>query len=165
MRAKLSPYELGIRTPMFVRKPGKPQPQRDDETLASIVDFVPTILTICGLPVPRELPGINMLDHAAMVARKSIFVEAYTHDIEDLAQPAASLTARVVIDGWSKLLIPGAAAPGMKRAAAPATVELFDLKADPSEATNLATQKPEEVARLKSILDAFWTPVAVKEQK
>ena len=41
-RAKLSPYELGIRTPMFVRWPGKVKPQRDDETLASIIDFAPT---------------------------------------------------------------------------------------------------------------------------
>ena len=45
---KLSPYELGIRTPMFVRWPGKVNPLRDDETLASIIDFVPTILTARG---------------------------------------------------------------------------------------------------------------------
>lgn len=43
-RAKLSPYEMGIRTPMFVRWLGKVKPLRDDETLASILDFVPAVL-------------------------------------------------------------------------------------------------------------------------
>jgi arylsulfatase A-like enzyme len=38
-RAKLSPFELGIRTPMFIRWPGKVKPLRDDETLASILEF------------------------------------------------------------------------------------------------------------------------------
>lgn len=119
MRSKLSPYELGVRTPMFVRWPGKVPPLRDDETLASIIDFVPTILEVCGVPVPAELPSLNLLDRKAMTARQSIFLAASTHDIADLDRPAMSLTARMVIDGWPKLLLPGAASAGMKRAAAP----------------------------------------------
>ena len=156
MRSKLSPYELGVRTPMFVRWPGKVQPLRDDETLASIIDFVPTILKVCGVPVPAELPGLNLLDRKAMTARKSICLAASTHDIADLNHPSMSLTARVVIEGWWKLLLPGAASAGMKRAAAPTKPELFDLKADPLEASNLAEQKPEEVTRLSQSLDAWW---------
>lgn len=156
MRAKLSPYELGIRTPMFVRWPGKVQPLRDDETLAAVIDFVPTILKVCGVPVPASLPGRDLLDRKAMTERKSICLAAYTHDITDLDHPPKSLTARVVIDGWSKLLLPGAASAGMKRAAAPTKPELFDLKTDPFEATDLAEKKPEEVIRLSHSLDAWW---------
>lgn len=156
MRSKLSPYELGVRTPMFVRWPGRVPPLRDEETLASIIDFVPTILKVCGVDVPADLPGLNLLDRKAMTARQSIFLTASTHDIADLDRPAMSLTARVVIDGWLKLLLPGAASAGMKRAAAPTQPELFDLKTDPLEATNLAAQKPEEVARLHRSLDAWW---------
>jgi arylsulfatase A-like enzyme len=156
MRSKFSPYELGVRTPMFIRWPGKVPPLRDDEILASIIDFVPTILEVCGVPVPAELPGLNLLDRKAMTARQSISLAASTHDIADLDRPAMSLTARMVIDGWSKLLLPGAASAGMKRAAAPTQPELFDLKADPLETTNLAAQKPEEVTRLGHSLDAWW---------
>jgi arylsulfatase A-like enzyme len=155
-RAKLSPYELGIRTPMFVRWPGKVPPRRDDDTLASIVDFAPTILKIAGAKVPADLPGLDLLDTAAMSARKTIFVEAYTHDIADLAAPEKSLIAQVVISGWSKLLLPGPAKPDRPFSTAPKEMELFDLKADPLEKTNLAARKPEEVKRLRALQDAVW---------
>ncbi len=155
-RAKLSPYEMGIRTPMFVRWPGKVEPSRDGETLASIVDFAPTILKLAGAEAPAGLPGLNLLDDDAMKSRQSIFVESYTHDIADLSTPAKSLMSQIVIDGWSKLLIPGPARPDKPHASRPDTVELFDLKADPKETTNLASEKPEEVARLREIQQAFW---------
>jgi len=155
-RAKLSPYELGIRTPMFVRWPGKVPPRRDEETLASIIDVVPTILKIAGVQVPPELPGLDLTDTAATGARKSITVEAYTHDIAELAAPEKSVIAQVVIDGWSKLLIPGPARPDRPHSSAPHEVELFDLKADPLEKANLAPSRPEEVARLRAIHDDVW---------
>ncbi len=156
-RAKLSPYELGIRTPIFVRWPGKMTPARDDETLASIVDIVPTMLIASGLQAPKSLPGCNLLDRDAMKNRKEIFVEGYTHDIHDLAHPEASLVSRVVINGWSKLLLPGANRPDKAYTSAPTEVELFDLKSDPYEKQNLAKERPEEVNRLKAILDATWS--------
>lgn len=98
-RAKLTPYENGIRTPMFVRWPGKIEPQRDEQTLASIIDFAPTILELADIEVPDKLGGLNLTDHDAMAGRSTVFVESYTHDITDLNHPEQSLTARVVIDG------------------------------------------------------------------
>ncbi len=155
-RAKLSPYELGIRTPMFVRWPGKVKPQRDDETLASIVDFAPTILKMAGAKAPADLPGLDLVNREAMTARKSVFVEAYTHDIADLAKPEQSLVAQVIVSGWFKLLIPGPAKPDRVFASAPTGMELFDLKADPLETTNLAAKLPDEVKRLQAIQNAGW---------
>ena len=156
-RAKLSPYEMGIRTPIFVRWPGKVTPKRDDETLASITDIVPTILKVCGVKVPSDLPGLDLLDRPAMTARKSVFVEAYTHDIADLASPAKSLVTQVVIDGWSKLLIPGTVGPDKAFTSAPKAVELFDLKSDPLEKKDLAADRPDEVKRLTAIQKAAWS--------
>ncbi len=155
-RAKLSPYEMGIRTPMFVRWPGKVKPLRDDETLASIIDFVPTVLTLCGLKVPAELTGLDLLNHTAMTARKSICVEAYTHDIADLGHPSKSLVTQVIINGWSKLLIPGTVSPDKAFTSAPKTLELFDLKSDPLEKKDLAAERPDEVSRLKALQTAEW---------
>lgn len=156
-RAKLSPYEMGIRTPMFVRWPGKVTAQRDDETLASILDLVPTVLKACGVKVPAELPGLDLLDRAAMTARKSIFVEAYTHDIAALDHPEQSLVTQVVINGWSKLLIPGPVGPDKAYTSAPKGVELFDLKSDPLEKKNLAAERGEEVKRLQALQKAEWS--------
>lgn len=155
-RAKLSPYELGIRTPMFVRWPGKVKPLRDDETLASIIDFVPTVLTACGLKVPSELPGLNLLDRPAVTARQAVFVEAYTHDIADLGNPSKSLVAQIVISGWSKLIIPGTVGPDKAYTSGPKGIELFDLKSDPLEKRDLAADQADEVKRLQAIQNAQW---------
>ncbi len=156
-RAKLTPYELGIRTPMFVRWPAKVKPQRDDETLASVIDFAPTILKIAGAKAPSDLPGLDLLDREAMKARKSIYVESYTHNIPELKAPAKSLLAQVVIDGWFKLLIPGSAKDS-KGSFAPKEIELFDLQSDPFEKTNLAASRPDEVKRLQAIQQNAWKP-------
>ena len=155
-RGKLSPYEMGIRTPMFVRWPKTVKPQRDDETLASILDFPTTILKLAGAKAPADLPGLDLLDRQAMTARKSIFVEAYTHDIADLAKPAASRISQVVLSGWSKLIIPGQAKPDRPFSTAPASIELFDLKSDPLEKTNIAAERPDEVKRLQAIYGAAY---------
>ena len=156
-RAKLSPYEMGIRTPMFVHWPGKVAPLRDDETLASITDIVPTILNRCGIKPPSELPGIDLLDRAAITARKTVFVEAYTHDIADLATPSKSLVTQVVINGWTKLLIPGTTGPDKAFTSAPKAVELFNLKTDPLEKKDLAAERADEVKRLTAIQKAAWS--------
>ncbi len=155
-RGKLSPYEMGIRTPMFIRWPAKVKPLRDEETLASIIDFVPTVLKVCDIKVPTGLPGIDMLDHTAMTARKSIFVEAFTHDIAELGKPEKSLVTRVVISGWNKLLLPGPNRPDKAYTSAPTITELYDLKSDPLEKKNLAANKPEEVAALEALQNAEW---------
>jgi uncharacterized sulfatase len=155
-RAKMTPYEMGIRTPMFVRWPEKVKPLRDEETLAHITDFPTTILKLAGINVPADLPGIDLLDRDAMSKRKSIFVESYCHDIADLNQPGKSMYARVVIDGFSKLIIPGPAKPTRPFHTIPTEVELYDLKADPLEKTNLAKDRPDEVKRLIAIQNTEW---------
>lgn len=155
-RAKLSPYELGIRTPIFVRWPKQVKPLRDDKTLASIIDIVPTTLKACGLKVPADLPGLDLLDRSAMTARKSIYVESYTHDISALGEPEKSLVARVVIDGWNKAILPGSNRPDRAFTSAPKEIELYDLQADPYEKENLAAQQSEQVLRLQGIQNTAW---------
>ena len=151
-RAKLSPYERGVRSPMFVRWPARVKPLRDNDTLASIVDFAPTILKAARIKAQADLPGLDLLDRPAMTARNSVFVEAYTHDIADLAAPAKSLVSHVVVSGPYKLIVPGKARPDRKTFSASTEIELFDLKSDPLETKNLAAEKPEEVKRLRAML-------------
>lgn len=151
-RAKLSPYEMGIRTPMFVRWPEKLKPTRDNSTLAHVIDFAPTILDITGAKKPDDLPGLNLTHREAMMARKNVCIEAYTHDIADLNDPAKSRIADVVIDGWWKLIVPGAAKPDRPFSGIPDTTVLYDLKNDPLEKRDLASANPGEIERLKALL-------------
>lgn len=150
--AKLTSNELGIRTPIFVRWPAKLKAQRDEQTLASVIDIAPSILNIAGAKAPSDLPGLDLLNREAMTARKSIFIENYTHDIADLAAPEKSLVTQVVLNGWLKLHIPGSAHPKNK----PSQLKLVDLQSDVLEKTNLAASRPEDVKRLQALQESFW---------
>jgi arylsulfatase A-like enzyme len=113
------------------------------------------MLKAAGVEVPAALPGLDLRDHPAMTKRASIEVESYTHDIMEMDAPEKSLTARVIIDGWSKLIVPGPVkmeGPKAKFASIAGVDELYDLKSDPTETRNLAAEKPDEVKRLKGML-------------
>lgn len=157
-RAKLSPYEDGIRTPIMVRWPGKVSPEMDTTTLAHVTDVTKTILELTEASDPGDLPGLNLLDREAMKERNTVFVEAYTHDMADLDAPQKSLLANVVIDGWWKLIIPTDVEPRMRFATKPERLELYDLKTDPYEKENVADQHPDVVARLMRLQEAQWNP-------
>jgi hypothetical protein len=94
-----------------------------------------------------------------MTARKSVFVEAYTHNIWDLADPSKSLMATVTIDGWSKLITPtGLRDERYACAGVPEKPALFDLQKDPLEKNDLSESRPEEVQRLQALQDTVWNP-------
>lgn len=176
-RSKLSPYDGGLRTPIMLRRPGSIEPGTS-EALASAVDIVPTVLAACRVAAPPGLPGVNLLDANAVAARRQVFGECFTHTLIDLDDPAKSLLWRwTVRDRW-KLIMPATAGagggfpehegrlvdPDSKARHERGEVELFDVVADPDEATNLAAAHPDIVAELRASLDAWWNPVPEKPQ-
>ncbi len=56
-RSKRWPYDSGIRVPLIVRWPGGLEPGNVDERLVSMIDLGPTVLSLCGLPVPAHMQG------------------------------------------------------------------------------------------------------------
>ncbi|MCX7817808.1 MAG: sulfatase [Kiritimatiellae bacterium] len=159
--AKRSPYDLGVRTPVMVRWPARVRPRRDDDSLVSIVDVLPTIAHACGIPTPAGLPGINLLDAEALARRRAIFLENYTVDIIDIARPERSLLSRGVIAGEWKLLVaqPAATMPTGENSNPPREpIELYRIRTDPRETQNLAAQEPDRVRELRALLDAWWAP-------
>jgi len=170
-RSKLSPYDGGLRTPILLRQPGTIEP-RESAALASAIDIMPTVLSACGVEPPRGLPGIDLLDDAAVAARRRIYGECYTHTLVDLDDPAKSLLWRWTIRDRYKLIVPALAGEGgdvpepERRVVDPQSqaryergeVELFDVVGDPEEATNLAGTHRELVEELRASLDAWWTP-------
>jgi arylsulfatase A-like enzyme len=132
-----------------IRWPGKVRPRQSD-ALASSIDLAPTILTATGLKPTAEMPGINLLDEAAVDRRKAIFGEIFTHDAVDIHWPSSSLRYRWVVEEHWKLIVPAPQnTPG-------AAVELYDLKADPSETRSLAAESPQRVAHLRTLVDENW---------
>jgi uncharacterized sulfatase len=148
IRSKLTPYDLGVRTPIMIRWPGKVKPAQSQE-LAMSIDLAPTILTAAGLKPPKEMPGVNLLNAEAVARRKTIYGECFKHDIGDLNNPAKGLLWRWMIDGRWKLIVP---------ADARKEVELYDILADEHEKTDVAAKNGEVVRNLRDKLDTWWKP-------
>jgi N-sulfoglucosamine sulfohydrolase len=56
-RSKRTLFDTGINTPLMIRFPNKQLAGNTDNQLLSFVDFLPTILSLAGVPVPEELDG------------------------------------------------------------------------------------------------------------
>ena len=157
-RSKQSPFDGGVRTPIFVSWPGRIKPAVMAEA-ASTVDIMPTLLKLVGAPVPAGGDGLDLLDDAALKARPFVAGQNSTHDILDLARPAASLRHRWLVAGDLKLIVSSGLKTGGKQHGSYDAVEpprLFDLKADPYELRDLAAERPDDVKRLLGQLDGWW---------
>jgi uncharacterized sulfatase len=150
-RSKQSQYDGGLRTPIMVRWPAKVKPSRS-EALASSIDIAPTILRAIGTEPPKEMTGLNLLDTAAVDARKTIYGEIFTHDSQNIDVPAASLRWRWMIDGDYKIIVPDA------KNEPEAKVELYKITSDIDEQRDLALTQTDRVKELSAKLDAWWKP-------
>jgi len=63
-RLKRKPWEESIRVPGLLRYPAQVKPGRVTEAFLTHVDLAPTLLSLCGLPVPAEMQGSNLADVA-----------------------------------------------------------------------------------------------------
>jgi uncharacterized sulfatase len=142
IRSKREPVEAGIRTPIFITQEGKIQPVRDAETLASNIDIATTILKACDIEPPESMVGLDLREPESLKKRNRVFVDVYEHDsdLDKLDDLDSGLKARVVIDGWDKLI------------ARPEKKELFDLKTDPDDRKDLASESQEKVKELSDVI-------------
>ena len=147
-KSKQSPYDGGLRSPIMVRWPAKLAPRMSDTPVSSL-DLFPTLLNACGVPVPADLPGIDLVSEPAVAARKTLTGECFTHNFVDIDNPASSLRWRwIVEDGW-KLIAPAAPNETGKP-------ELYQVSADPEEVTDRAAAEPARVTAMTAKLDAWW---------
>ncbi len=150
-RSKRSQYDGGIRTPIMLRWPGHIEPKTFEDTLVSSVDLAPTILAAAGLAPAPEMTGLDLLKVCAEggTDRDVVFGAIYEHDVPDINAAAPGLMYRWGIAGDWKLIVP--AEPN-------GAVELFNVTSDPLETNDLANARPEQVARMRALIDAWWTP-------
>jgi len=146
-RSKREPYDMGIRTPIIYRWKGLVEPEMDETSLASSIDIVPTVLTVCGLESNGQMQGINMLDEGARKERKAIYAECYSHDFQSIE---SSLYHRIIITRPWKLILTD---PGYDPGRGP---ELYELEEDPHEWENQAGEHPELVKELSTRIETWW---------
>lgn len=137
-------YEGGIRVPLIVRAPGATKPGSICETPVISTDLYPTLLALAGLPLRPEQhsDGINIasLLSGGPAPDRQTFYWHYPHYHGSTWAPGGA-----VRKGDWKLI----------EFFEDNAIELYDLKADIGERTNLAAQNPERVNALRAEL-AKW---------
>lgn len=147
--SKISLYEGGIRLPFIARWPGHvPAGAVDDTTVMSSVDLLPTFCNIVGAPLPAGMTPDGEDRSAALFGKpsatraKPLFWE-YGRNDKFFAYPGpkGDRSPNVAVhDGKWKLLV-NADGSG---------TEVYDLSADPKEATNVAAANADVAERLKA---------------
>jgi arylsulfatase A-like enzyme len=135
-------YEGGIRVPLIVRWPGNIKPATLSETPVCSIDYLPTILELCGMATDEKRDGLSLmplLKQSGEVSRDA-FCWHYPHYSNQLGKPGGAIRA-----GDYKLI--EFYEDGRR--------ELFNLKNDPREGTNLADKEPDKVQELAEKLAAW----------
>jgi arylsulfatase A-like enzyme len=133
-------YEGGIRVPFIVSWPAHIKPGTTSDLPCALWDVMPTALQIAGRFVPNDLDGISLLATLTGQAQTNRHENFYweTHD--------GGIKQAARMGDWKAL-----------RSAADAPMELYDLKTDPGEQTNVADKNPEVIARMETFLKTART--------
>jgi len=148
---KASIYEGGIRVPCIMRWPEKIPEGKTNDGLMATIDFLPTFASITGAKIPddRTIDGVNQLDFIlgkSKTARKS-----YIYNPGSASVQTRILQGNAIREGDWKLISPLKVGWFLEDAGS-GVWELYNLKEDIGETTNLAAKYPQKVKRLKSLL-------------
>ena len=146
MWCKHTTYEQATRIPLVVAAPGMAR-GAGSAALVESVDVLPTLLELAGLPLPEGRDGRSF---AAVLADPSR--PARDHCIQ--VYPRGQRLGRAVRTADRRLVEWRA----FDAPASSAVLELYDLAADPDETRNLAAERPDDVARLRALLDRHPAP-------
>jgi arylsulfatase A-like enzyme len=142
-----SMYSSSLHVPLVLSWPGGlPRGVRTDHP-ASLVDLAPTVLSLLGLPSPSSFQGVNLLPGKRLPPRPARSV-AYA---ETSGRIFSARTAE-----WRFVYNPAKLHPEAPGGRYPiGEVELFDLRADRREQTDLASRRPDLVERFRADLLAW----------
>jgi arylsulfatase A len=147
------PYEGGIREPLIVRWPGVVRSGSTSDEPVISVDYFPTFCEAAGVPLPtdREIDGVSLVEHLRSGGRQTLDREAlfwhFPHYRGSDVVPYSIIRA-----GDWKLI---------KQYEGP-TFELFNLKEDPSEQSDLSGTVPDKVRELDVRLQAWLLRTGAK---
>jgi len=138
MEGKWYGYEESIRVPLVIYDPRLPAREQGQKikNIALNVDIAPTILSMAGAPVPERMQGLNLMD---VVSGKIKDRTDFFYEHRFMKSPQIPQEEGVVSTNYKYMLY---IEHGYE--------ELFDLKKDPHETTNLASN-PKYKAKLEEM--------------
>ncbi len=149
---KGSPYDGGHRVPFFIRYPaGGIGGGKDVRCITANVDFMPTMLDLCGVEAPedRTFDGRSLVPLLRAASAGN--------------PPPADWPDRVLVTDSQRLTN-----PVMWRQSATMTnrwrlvngTELYDIKIDPGQVRDVAGEHPEVIGRLRAEYERWWEKVS-----
>lgn len=160
---KTSVHEGGTRVPLFLRWPAAGWPSHVVKPLASHIDLFPTLLDLCGVaPPPGAAPDGVSLRPLLESPSPGNWPERilFTHNpIDETNQyPGAVRSPRHRLVREIKGKSGGSAAKANDSSASP--WQLYDMEADPGEATDIAAAHPEIVEQLSRLYDRWYADIS-----
>ena len=138
-------YQSTLRVPLLVSAPGRWPAGRRVDGLVSNVDVTPTLLALAGMTVP---PGIDGRNLGTLLLGEPPKARSLPLETEFALNSYGWAPLTGLTDGTLKWI--GAPEP-----------ELYDVRSDPGEATNLAAARPEETRRLVGL----WTKAVTADRR
>ncbi len=173
-------YEGGLRVPLIVRWPGRMPADKVIHEPMIHTDWVPTLLELLGLPIPKDLDGQSMAQ--LLCPREGDVSAGPSHP----SQPACSgqmapapgvgdsaLTGRLLFWHMPHYTNQGGRPTGAVRLGPwkliqqyeTGQLELYNLDQDPSETQNLADKMPELAHRLRQALEQWRQTIGAQENQ
>ena len=134
-------YEGGIRDPLIVRWPGKIKPGTVSDHVCAFWDVLPTLAEFARAETPKNLDGISF---APVLLGKPQPKHEFLY--WEMPMPAG-LSQAIRMGDW-KAVKPRPNAP----------FELYNLKTDEKETTNVAEQHPEVMKKIAELATAQHSP-------
>lgn len=136
-------YEGGVRVPFIARWPGKVPAGETSDQVLTFWDMMPTFADLLNLPTPEGIDGISVLP--ALLGRAQ---PEHEYLYFDYGHVRRTYKQAVRLGDW-KGVRNGARAP----------IELYDLRSDLGETTDVASEHPGVTARIRELMDTSRTDV------
>ena len=145
-------YEGGVRVPLIVVWPGVVKPQTLCDTPVMSIDFYPTMLEMAGVPRPKtqKHDGLSLVP---LLKEKGDLDREFLFNYFPSGGPTKPGGVSVRAGDW-KLIRWFQTSDEF-----PSEYELYNLREDLGESTNLAKKQPDILKRLSAELDRFLKEV------
>ena len=137
--------------PCIMRWPGKIPEGKTNDGLMATIDFLPTFASITGAKIPddRTIDGVNQIDF--ILGKSKTARTSYLYNPGSASVQTRILQGNAIREGDWKLISPLKVGLFLEDAGS-GKWELYNLKEDIGETTNLAAKYPKKVKRLKALL-------------
>jgi arylsulfatase A-like enzyme len=137
-------YEGGIRMPLIARWPDKFKASTVSDHVCAFWDFLPTAAEFAGAKAPKGIDGLSLVP--TLLGAKAAGREQQKHEFLYWEFHEGGTKQAVRLADWKAVRLKPKAA-----------LELYDLKNDPGEMTNVADKQPEVVEKIETYLKTART--------